>query len=236
MAHIQDRWYRAARDGATGKILLNSRGKPVMEKTELYGKGMRYKVRYLDPDGEERSKSFPDKQKKRAEDFLIEVESDKREGKYVDPRAAQKTFKQVAENWILGQSSDPKTREVLRSRLESQIYPRFGKLPVGRIKPSTIREWLGYLDERKFSENYKSVLFNVLSGVLDSAVDDKLIRDNPCRAKTVRRPAGGSPKVVVWPEARVRKVRAGLGDRFSVIVPLAVGIMDVVDGVVGVSG
>ncbi|WP_228800676.1 hypothetical protein [Nocardia farcinica] len=51
-----------------------------MERTELYGRGMRYRVRYIDPAGVERSKSFPDRQRKRADDFLIEVESDKREG------------------------------------------------------------------------------------------------------------------------------------------------------------
>lgn len=63
MGHIQDRWYRPARDKETGKVLLNKRGKPVLERTELYGIGLRYKVRYLDPDNEERSKSFPDKQR-----------------------------------------------------------------------------------------------------------------------------------------------------------------------------
>ncbi|WIV61280.1 hypothetical protein [Amycolatopsis nalaikhensis] len=49
----------------TGKVILNARGKPVMERSELYGIGLRYKVRYLDPDNNERSKSFADKQKKR---------------------------------------------------------------------------------------------------------------------------------------------------------------------------
>lgn len=224
MGHIQDRWYRPRKDPETGSVLLNARGKPVLERTELYGAGQRYKVRYLDPDGEERSKSFPDKQKKRAEDFLIAMESDKREGKYVDPQAGRKRFRTVAENWIKGQSSDAATRAVLRSRLESQIYPHFAELPIGSVKPSIVRDWQGYLDEKKFSENYKLVLFTVLSGVLDSAVEDKLIRDNPCKAKTVRRPVGGSPKVVVWPEERVRSVRAGLDERYSVIVPLGAGL------------
>jgi integrase len=224
MAHVQDRWYRPKKDPVTGKIHLNARGKPALEKTELYGLGLRYKVRYLDPDGEERSKSFPDKQKKRAEDFLIEMESDKREGKYVDPQAGRKKFRPIAENWLKGQSSDAATRNALRSRLESQIYPHFGDLTIGSIKPSTVRDWQGYLDEKKFSENYKLVLFTVLSGVLDSAVEDKLIRENPCKAKTVRRPTGGSPKVAVWPEERVWAVRDGLEDRFSVVVPLGAGL------------
>lgn len=224
MGHIQDRWYRPKKDPESSKILLNARGKPVTEKTELYGTGLRYKVRYLDPDGEERSKSFPDKQKKRAEDFLIEVESDKREGKYVDPQAGRKKFRTIAENWLKGQSSDAATRTVLRSRLDSQIYPHFGELPVGKIKPSTVRDWQGYLDDKKFSENYKLVLFTALSGVLDSAVEDKLIRDNPCKAKTIRRPTGGSPKVVVWQEKRLTAIRDGLPDRFSVIAPLGAGL------------
>ncbi|OLF18927.1 tyrosine-type recombinase/integrase [Actinophytocola xanthii] len=224
MGHIQDRWYRPKKDPETDQILLNARGKPIMEKTENYGLGLRYRVRYLDPDNEERSKSFPDKQKKRAEDFLIEVESDKREGKYVDPEAGRKKFRQVAENWIKGQSPDAATRNALRSRLESQIYPHFGNLPVGSIKPSTVRDWLGYLDEKKFSQNYKVALFNAVSGVLESAIEDKLTRDNPCKAKTIRRPVASSPQVTVWPEERVRTVRKGLPERFSVVVPLGAGL------------
>ena len=224
MGHIQDRWYRPAKDPETGRILVNGRGKPVMEKAELFGVGKRYKVRYLDPDNEERSRSFPDGQKRRAEDFLIEMESDKREGKYVDPQAGKKRFRTVAENWIKGQSPDAATRGVLRSRLESRIYPHFGDMAIGSVKPSTVRDWQGKLDELKFSENYKLVLFTVLSGVLDSAVEDKLIRENPCKAKTVRRPVGGSPKVMVWPEQRVRDVRKGLAERFEVVVPLGAGL------------
>jgi hypothetical protein len=75
VGHIQDRWFRPAKDPVTGKLMLNKQGRPVMERTELYGLGLRYKVRYLDPDNDEKSKSFPDRQKKRAEDFLIEIVS-----------------------------------------------------------------------------------------------------------------------------------------------------------------
>ena len=47
----------------------------------------------LDPDGIEKSRMYPDKCKKRAEDFLLEVESSKRQGKYVDPRAGRIEFR-----------------------------------------------------------------------------------------------------------------------------------------------
>ncbi|MEW2501504.1 site-specific integrase [Amycolatopsis sp. NPDC047767] len=223
MGHIQDRWFRPARDAVTGKVILNARGKPVMERSELYGVGLRYKVRYLDPDNNERSKSFADKQKKRAEDSLIGVESDKREDKYIDPRASMTTFRQQAESWVKSQSPDPGTRSTILSRLESQIYPVFETKKVGQIKPSTIRDWVGSMEERKLSDNYQAVLFNTVSGVMDSAVDDRRIRENPCHAKTVRRPVASSPPIVVWLEERVQAVRSGLADRFKIAVPLGAG-------------
>jgi hypothetical protein len=116
----------------------------------------------------------------------------------VDPRSSSKTFRQHAENWLKAQSPDPATREILRSRLESQIYPRFGGMTVGQIKPATIRDWLGNLEEKKRAENYKVVLFTLVSAALDSAIDDKLIRENPAR----RRLCGGRP-------ARVHRSRSG---------------------------
>jgi len=46
---------------------------------------------------------------------------------------------------------------VLQSRLTSQIYPHFGDLPVNSVKAATVRDWLGVLDEKKLSQNYKTV-------------------------------------------------------------------------------
>jgi hypothetical protein len=46
--HIQDRWYRneVGPDGKTRKV-----------KTGRHGTGMRYRARYIGPDGTEKSKS-----------------------------------------------------------------------------------------------------------------------------------------------------------------------------------
>ncbi|MFI5777404.1 tyrosine recombinase XerC [Nocardia sp. NPDC051570] len=224
MGHVEDRWYRAKRDKATDEVVLNGRGKPVMEPTELHGKGLRYRVRYVDPDGAERSTSFPDRQKKRADDFLIEVESHKRQGTYVDPRAAKKTFRQQGDTWLKVQSDDPATREALRSRLDQQIYPVLGDKPFTVIEqPATIREWLGKLADAGLSENYKTVCFTIVSSICDSAVDDKIIRRNPCKVKSVPRPVSRSPKVVVWPEARLRAVESALPGRFRIATKLGAG-------------
>lgn len=215
MGHIQDRWYKTVRDPVTGK--------PGRVKTDLHSKGLRYKVRYLDPEGNEKSRMFPDKCKKQADDFLLEVESSKREGKYVDPRAGRIKFRQQAENWIKGQSPDLATREILRSRLKSQIYPHFGELPINAVKASTVRDWLGVLDDKKYSQNYRTVLFTALSSIMDSAVEDKLITSNPCKGKSIKRPTSSSPDIVVWPHDRLLAVQAGLVERFQIICTVGAG-------------
>ncbi|MGX7827731.1 tyrosine-type recombinase/integrase [Actinokineospora sp. 24-640] len=203
--------------------MLNDKGKPVREKTELFGKGDRYRVRYLDPTGKERARSFPDKQKKAADDFLLSVESDKREGRYLDPKGAQKLFRAQAENWLKGQSDDPATREVLRSRLDKRILPALGDLPLVKIKPSTIRDWMAEVAD--FSDNYKAVLFTAVNGVMESAIEDKLIGSNPCKASTIRRPTSGAVAVTdVWPESRVKAVRTGIDDRWRIVVTLGAGL------------
>ncbi|MGH3840267.1 MAG: tyrosine-type recombinase/integrase [Pseudonocardiaceae bacterium] len=215
MGHIQDRWYKTLDDPATGKA--------VRVKTALCGNGLRYKVRYLDPSGNEKSRMYPDKCKKQAEDFLLEVESSKREGKYVDPRAGRIKFRQQAENWIKGQSPDRATREVLRSRLDSQIYPHFGDLPINTIKSATVRDWLGVLEDNKLSQNYKTVLFTTLSSIMDSAAEDRLITINPCKAKSIKRPTSPTSDIVVWPEDRLRTIQDGLSAQFRIVCAVGAG-------------
>jgi integrase len=215
MGNVQDRWYKPVNDPETGQL------KRV--KTPRNGRGMRYRARYVDPDGRTLAKMFPDKCKKRAEDFLLEVESSKREGKYISPKAGRVKFRVQAENWLKGQSADAATREVLRSRLGKQIYPHFGELPMSVIMPATVRDWLGHLDDRRLSQNYKTVLFTVLSSVLDSAVEDRLITVNPCKGKSIKRPTSASPDIVVWPDERLRAVREGLAERFRIVCAIGAG-------------
>jgi hypothetical protein len=49
MAHIEDRWH---------KTVVGADGKPQKERTSRYGNGLRWRARYLDPDGQERNRSF----------------------------------------------------------------------------------------------------------------------------------------------------------------------------------
>lgn len=215
MGHVQDRWWKEVQDPESKEV--------TRVKTSLHGSGLRYKVRYIDPDGVERSKSFPDRQKKKADDFLIEMESDKREGKYIDPNAGKILFRVQAENWLKGYSADAATRQTIESRLRSQLYPYFGKRSLVSISPQVVRDWLGEMNEKGLGPTYQAVLFETLSSILNSAIDDKRIPRNPCKVKSIKRPQRASRKVVPWAESRARSLQLALPPRFQVATALGVG-------------
>src|SRR5437899_5413305 len=96
-------------------------------------------------------------------------------------------------------------------------------MSINSIKAANVRDWLGVLDERKLSMNYKTVLFTVVSSIMDSAIEDKLIYINPCKGKSIKRPTSPESDITVWPQDRLWHVRDSLVERFQVICSLGAG-------------
>lgn len=143
--HVQDRWYKTE----TGPD-----GKPVKVKSDRYGSGLRYRARYVGPDGTEKSRSFPDRQKRKAEEWLAETAADMSRGQYVDPEAARMTFQQYAERWITGQTTDLNTRIGVETRLRLHAFPRIGARPLGSFRPVHIREFVRDLENDSIGGTY----------------------------------------------------------------------------------
>ncbi|MBL7259171.1 tyrosine-type recombinase/integrase [Paractinoplanes lichenicola] len=215
MGHIEDRWFKTV-PGVAGQ-------KPIRTRTDRCGKGDRYRVRYIAPDGRERSKSFPDRAKRAAEEFLAGVESDKIRGTYVDPSAGKQPFDQFAEQWLRSHPLDESTRPTVRSRVRNHLIPYFGGRGIGAIRPSTVRDWDREMIAKKLANNTRVVLFAHLSGILTSAVDDGLIAKNPCSAKSVKAPTSTLPEIVPWPFEVVAAVRDGVPLRYRPVVDLGAG-------------
>ncbi|MET7493535.1 tyrosine-type recombinase/integrase [Streptomyces sp900116325] len=212
--HIQDRWY---------KIEPGRDGKPVKVKTDRHGVGMRYRARYVGPDGTEKSKSFADKQKRRAETWLANIEADMSRGDYIAPGAGKVTFEQYAIRWMTTQMTDPATRESVEMRLRLHAIPHIGKRSIGSFNPTHLRLWMRALEDAGLSAAYRRGIFAHVSTVFTAAVEDRLIRANPCSARSVKAPRLDPRKVKPWTADRVKVVRAALPERYRALVDPAAG-------------
>ncbi|MGW2375630.1 tyrosine-type recombinase/integrase [Kitasatospora sp. NPDC001683] len=212
--HIQDRWYKTA----TGPD-----GKPRRVRADRYGTGKRYRARYVAPDGTEKSKSFPDRQKRQAEEWLARIEADMSRGQYLDPTTAKTTFQEFAEHWLRSQTSDPNTQASMQSQLRRHAFPRIGARPVVSFQPSHIREFVAELETSGMSGSYARVIFSNVRAVLSAAVDDGILLRNPCAAQTVRPPVVGSRRVVPWEPERVFAVREAMTERYRATVDVGAG-------------
>ena len=212
--HIQDRWYKTEK---------GPDGKEIRVRTARYGTGMRYRARYVAPDGQERSKSFPDRQRRQAEDWLTRIEADMSRGQYVDPKAARMTFQQYGEQWLASQSGDPNTKASMRSQLGLHAFPLIGARPLGSFQPSHIREFVAKLEAAGMSGSYARVIFSNVRAILSSAVDDGHILRNPCNARTVSLPAMPQRRVTPWTRERVLAVRGAITERYRACVDMGAG-------------
>ncbi|MFF1597470.1 tyrosine-type recombinase/integrase [Streptomyces mirabilis] len=211
--HIQDRWYKTETD---------ANGKTVRGKTDRHGTGLRYRARYVGPDGTEKSKSFRDGQKRLAEQWLKDIEADMSSGQYVNPRAAKMTFQQYTEKWLKTLRADPNTIESMNSQLRLHAFPHIGPRPLGSFKPEHIREWVAAL-EGSVPGSYGRIIYANVRAALSAAVDDGYLSRNPVSARSVKPPALDPRRVVPWTAGRVFGVQAAMPERYRAMVDLGAG-------------
>ncbi|GGV07355.1 hypothetical protein GCM10010495_19600 [Kitasatospora herbaricolor] len=235
--HIQDRWY---------KTETAPDGKPQKVKTDRHGTGMRYRARYIGPDGTEKSQSFPDRQKRQADQWLAQIEADMSRGQYIDPNAGRATVKQFAEKWLASLNMDPLSYVTTEQRIRLHVVSHLGSRPLSSLRPSDIREWLVKLADHGMAPASQRAVFANLGTMLTAAVEDRIIPSNPCRSTSVRAPKLAARRVAPWTRDRVLAVRAsfpegqrpmvdlagGCGMRQGEIFGLAVDDIDFADGVV----
>jgi integrase len=170
---------------------------------------MRYKARWVDLDGREHSKSFPDKRKGEAERFLTAVEHSLNIGTYVSPDAGRVTLRKRAQGWLESRTGDPTTVNTIRQRVTKHILPALGDKRLDQLarSPSMVQAWLAGLNLAPSTARH---LLGHLSAILDAAVADSLIPRNPCRDVTVRAPRAPRRRVVPLTAVQAAAVRAAL--------------------------
>jgi integrase len=130
----------------------------------------RWRARYRDPSGRERSKSFT--RKVDAERFLVGIEDAKLRGAYVDPAAGKMGFGEWAERWHLTTAHlKPSTRHDYRMLLDHQVLPAFGDWTLASIDTLAVKEWRAGLLADGLSPKRAGKALQVLSQILASAVE-----------------------------------------------------------------
>jgi hypothetical protein len=157
MAHTEDLWFT-----------------PDGEKRARHGTGRRYRVRWVDPGGHKRSRSFI--RKTDADKFRIATEADLQRDEYVDPKTRKITLRQFSETWLASQTFSRTTYEATERRLRLHIWPVLGDKLLRQLTPSVIQAWIRGLGT---APSTTKVVVTLLSSILGAAVDDGLITKNP---------------------------------------------------------
>lgn len=189
-------------------------------ETRLLRDEPRYDVRYRDPSGRQRRKTF--RRKALATRYATLIEADKLHGMYVDPDAGRITFQAYAEAWLSMERLETTTRETIERRLRLHVYPVLGSTYLRHVTPAALRNWLHGL--RLASASSQRSVFSNVSTILTAAVEDGRIRTNPARARSVRAPALERRTVVPWKTTTVVAVREALPSKYKLVLDIGVGL------------
>jgi integrase len=139
----------------------------------------KWEARYRDPNGQQRGKTFATKTA--AREFLDGVGVEIQRGDSVDPNRGRVPIQSVADDWLLSLVHlKPKTFVDYESALRRHVLPQLGATAVGRVDQRRVRRFIAELLDAGVSPARVRKAVGILRQVLDLAVEDGLIRANPC--------------------------------------------------------
>lgn len=143
-----------------------------------------WQVRYRDPSGRQRAKSFP--KKSDAVKFANLVEADKTRGEWTDPRAGRVTFADKAAEVMSHRvhvevSTSVRDEQVMR-RL---VLPYLAESQLARVEKSDIQRWVNQLIAADYAPTTIRKAYDLGARVFDEALDDQMITRTPCRNITL---------------------------------------------------
>jgi len=140
----------------------------------------RWQVRYRDPSGEERARTF--RRRVDAERYLVTIEADKLRGTWTDPRLEKTTVNEWVPQWQASRVHlRPSTRISAESLLRNHVLPYFGSRRLGSVTQVEVQAFVVHLEEKGLSASTIRQAYLLIAGVFSSALDSGLIPRTPCR-------------------------------------------------------
>src|SRR3954451_14580264 len=158
-----------------------------------------YDVRFRDPDGRQRKKTF--RRKGDADRFAATVEADKLRGQYVD-HSSRTTVAEYARAWAAARPHRPTTARRVSGLIEVHIAgTRLGDRRLSAVHPSEVQSWASEQAQVLAPSTMRSLL-SLLRSIYSSAVLDRLVASSP--VVRVALPRNERPRVVPLTVAQVQ--------------------------------
>lgn len=141
-----------------------------------------WRVRYLKDDGTLGSiPGFPTKTS--AENYASTLETEQRNGTFIDPAHGQITLTEWSTTWVEALDVGPRTEDQYRSLLRNHILPRWGHTALADISNIAVATWGKNKRADGYSPTSVTLMTKVLSMMLADAADERLIPANPIRPR-----------------------------------------------------
>ncbi|MFD6473882.1 tyrosine-type recombinase/integrase [Streptomyces anulatus] len=176
----------------------------------------RYQARYPGPDGVMRPAPDTFTTSRDADDWLAEKRTEIRRGDWQDPDAGAVDFREYALLWVKERRLSQTTEELYHRLLRLHILPAFEGLDLDQITAPRVRSWRSERLDTTGAETTVAKSYRLLKAILETAVEDELIRRNPCRIR-----GAGKETAAERPVATVDQVDAladVLGPRWRLMV------------------
>jgi integrase len=177
----------------------------------------RWQARYLGPDGQRHKAPETFETKSDAQDWLNLVRADIERNHWRDPEAGAVNFEKYTLRWTEERGLAPTTLDRYDGLLRLHILPTFGGKDLDEITPPSVCTWRA---ERLKATGATTVAksYRLLKAILQTAVDDDMLRSNPCRIK-----GAGKEEADERPTATIEQVfdlADAMGPRWRLMVLL----------------
>ncbi|MEV4105535.1 site-specific integrase [Nonomuraea sp. NPDC049649] len=180
----------------------------------------RFQARYPGPDGVDRTAPNTFATKKEAEIWLTKKEAELLAGDWLNPDLGKVSFKEYGATWIEERPGlRPKTVQLYEGLYRIHLVPTFGNCPMSEIKTALIRKWRKERLDGGVGAVTVAKAYRLLKAIFNTAVEDGLIKANPCTIKKAGKEE--SPERPVLTMKEVFTLADAIEPRFRMLILLA---------------
>jgi integrase len=152
----------------------------------------RWQARYRAPEGDQITAPTTFRSRVDASRFLAEVETEMEAEAWRDPRRGAVTLRTYSSTWLAertvrGRPLARRTLDTYQNSLSRWLLPELGDVELRQLTAPRIRQWHAAISERTGPTATRQA-YALLHAILNTAVDDELLRRNPCRMRGAGQP------------------------------------------------